>query len=115
MDLLDLARALHLPARARLRRRHGRGVAPAAWRAFAAAGTTTALVYGAVYEASLDATFRAAEAHGIRAIVGKVMMDRITYDPTIDPAAILDRSLRQIGPSHRALARRRRRPAAATR
>jgi guanine deaminase len=68
-------------------------LAPAAWRAFAAAGTTTALVYGAVYEASLDATFRAAEAHGIRAIVGKVMMDRITYDPTIDPNAILDRTL----------------------
>jgi guanine deaminase len=68
-------------------------VAPAAWRAFAAAGTTTAVVYGAVYEASLDATFRAAEAHGIRAIVGKVMMDRITYDLTIDPSTILDRSL----------------------
>src|SRR6476646_11292109 len=68
-------------------------VAPAAWRAFAAAGTTTALVYGAVYEASLDATFRAAEAHGIRAIVGKVMMDRVTYDPTIDPSSILDRTL----------------------
>jgi guanine deaminase len=68
-------------------------VAPAAWRAFAAVGTTTALVYGAVYEASLDATFRAAEAHGIRAIVGKVMMDRGTYDATIDPSTILDRSL----------------------
>jgi guanine deaminase len=68
-------------------------VAPAAWRGFAAAGTTTALVYGAVYEASLDATFRAAEAHGIRAIVGKVMMDRGTYDPTIDPSTILERSL----------------------
>jgi guanine deaminase len=69
--------------------------APAAWRAFAAAGTTTALVYGAVYAASLDATFRAAEAHGIRAIVGKVMMDRVTYDPTIDPTVILDQSLRE--------------------
>jgi guanine deaminase len=68
-------------------------LAPAAWRAFAAAGTTTALVYGAVYEASTDATFRAAEAHGIRAIIGKVMMDRGTYDPTIDPAVILDQSL----------------------
>jgi guanine deaminase len=68
-------------------------IAPAAWRAFAAAGTTTALVYGAVYEASLDATFRAAEAHGIRAIVGKVMMDRGTYDATIDPSTILDRTL----------------------
>jgi guanine deaminase len=68
-------------------------VAPAAWRAFAAAGTTTALVYGAVYEDSLDAAFRTAEAHGIRAIIGKVMMDRVTYDTTIDPTTILDQSL----------------------
>ena len=68
-------------------------LAPAGWRAFAAAGTTTAVVYGAVYEASLDATFRAAEAHGIRAVIGKVMMDRVTYDSTIDPATILDRTL----------------------
>ena len=68
-------------------------LAPAAWRAFAAAGTTTALVYGAVYEASTDATFRAAEAHGIRAIVGKVMMDRVTYDDVIDPRVILEQSL----------------------
>ena len=90
-------------------------VAPAAWRAFAAAGTTTAMVYGAVYEASLDATFRAAEAHGIRAIVGKVMMDRITYDPTIDPADDPRPEPGRIGPPHRALARRRRRPAAAMR
>ena len=37
--------------------------------------------------------FRAAETHGIRAIVGKVMMDRNTYDLTIDPSTILDRSL----------------------
>ena len=48
-----------------------------------------------MYEASLEATFRAAEAHGIRAIVGKVMMDRITYDATIDPSTILERSLRE--------------------
>jgi guanine deaminase len=70
-------------------------LAPIVWRAFAAAGTTTAMVYGAVYEASLDATFRAAEAHGIRAVIGKVMMDRLTYDPTVDPNAILERSLRE--------------------
>jgi guanine deaminase len=68
-------------------------VAPAAWRAFAAVGTTTAVVYGAVYEASLDATFRAADAHGIRAVIGKVMMDRITYDATIEPSTILERTL----------------------
>src|SRR4051794_27120382 len=70
-------------------------LAPAAFRAFAAAGTTTLLAYGAVYKASMDGAFRAAEEHGIRAILGKVMMDRITYDETIDPATILERSLRE--------------------
>ncbi|MDO8485609.1 MAG: amidohydrolase family protein [Candidatus Limnocylindrales bacterium] len=70
-------------------------LAPIAWRAFAAAGTTTAVVHGAVYEASLDAAFQAAAAHGIRAVIGKVMMDRLTYDPTIEPATILERSLRE--------------------
>jgi guanine deaminase len=90
---VDYRNAASLREALRVFERRSEIVAPAAWRAFAAAGTTTAMVYGAVYEASLDATFRAAEAHGIRAIVGKVMMDRITYDPTIDPAAILDRSL----------------------
>jgi guanine deaminase len=70
-------------------------LAPLAFRAFAAAGTTTALLYGTVFAASLDVAFRAAEAHGIRAIIGKVMMDRVTYDETIDPATILERSLRE--------------------
>jgi guanine deaminase len=53
------------------------------------------LAYGVVYEAAMDVAFRAAEAHGIRAILGKVMMDRITYDPTIEPSSILSRSLRE--------------------
>ena len=70
-------------------------LAPAAFRTFAAAGTTTVLAYGAVYKASMDGAFRAAEEHGIRAILGKVMMDRITYDETIDPSTILDRSVRE--------------------
>jgi len=68
---------------------------PAIFRAFASAGTTTLLAYGVVYEAAVDAAFRAAEAHGIRAILGKVMMDRLTYDPTIEPASILTRTLRE--------------------
>jgi guanine deaminase len=68
---------------------------PAACRAFAAAGTTTAVMYGAVYEPSLDAAFRAVEAHGMRAIIGKVMMDRGSYDTTLAEHAILDISLRQ--------------------
>ncbi len=70
-------------------------LAPAIFEAFAAAGTTTVLAYGVVYEAAMDAAFRAAEAHGIRAILGKVMMDRGTYDPTIEPSTILERSLRE--------------------
>lgn len=70
-------------------------VAPAAFRAFAAAGTTTALIYGAVYEPSLDAAFRAAEAHGIRAIIGKVMMDRLTYDDRQPADRVLETSLRE--------------------
>ena len=70
-------------------------LAPAIFEAFAAAGTTTVLAYGVVYEAAMDAAFGAAEAHGIRAILGKVMMDRVTYDPTIEPSTILDRSLRE--------------------
>jgi guanine deaminase len=70
-------------------------LAPAIFEAFAAAGTTTVLAYGVVYEAAMDAAFQAAETHGIRAVLGKVMMDRVTYDPTIDPKMILKRSLRE--------------------
>ena len=71
--------------------------APAAWRAFAAAGTTTVLAYAALWEDSTDAAFAAAEAHGIRAVIGKVMMDRLTYDTEIAPTQILETSLRQSG------------------
>jgi len=74
---------------------HAGQLSAAAFRAFAAAGTTTVLAYGAVYKAAMDAAFEAAEVHGIRAILGKVMMDRITYDERIDRATILERSLRE--------------------
>jgi guanine deaminase len=70
-------------------------LSPAIFEAFARAGTTTVLAYGVVYEAAMDAAFRAAETNGIRAILGKVMMDRGTYDPVIEPSTILDRSLRE--------------------
>ena len=70
-------------------------LAPRAFAAFAASGTTTAVLYGAVYEDSLDASFAAAEAHGIRAVIGKVMMDRLRYDPKLSDADVLDTSLRQ--------------------
>lgn len=70
-------------------------LAPAACRALAAAGTTTAVIYGAVYQPSLDVAFAAAEAHGIRAVIGKVMMDRGSYDTRLAPERVLEVSLRQ--------------------
>lgn len=72
-------------------------VAPAALRAMAAAGTTTVLAYGAVYPESLEVAFRAAERHGIRAVLGKVMMDRVTYDERRVPGSpeLTELSLRQ--------------------
>lgn len=69
--------------------------APQAWRAFAAAGTTTVIAYAALWPDSTDAAFAAAEEHGIRAVIGKVMMDRVTYDTHIAPSRILETSLRQ--------------------
>lgn len=69
--------------------------APMAFAAFAAAGTTTVVAYSALWADSTDAAFAAAEAHGIRAVIGKVMMDRITYDEEIDRSKILETSLRQ--------------------
>lgn len=70
-------------------------LAPLVFRALAHAGTTTALLYGAVYEESLDTCFGAAEEHGIRLVLGKVMMDRLRYDPTVSDTEVLDLSLAQ--------------------
>jgi guanine deaminase len=68
---------------------------PLVYRAMAAAGTTTFLGFAAIWPDSVDAAFRAAEAHGIRAVIGKVMMDRVTYDDALPRDRILDASLRQ--------------------
>jgi guanine deaminase len=72
-----------------------RRLAPLFYRALAAAGTTTAVLYGAVYEDSLDACFAAAEEHGVRVVLGKVMMDRLRYDTTLSDRDVLDQSLAQ--------------------
>lgn len=76
-------------------RARARVEAPQAFRALAAAGTTTALAYAALWPDSTDEAFAAAEAHGIRAVIGKVMMDRVTYDTRIEANQILERSLSQ--------------------
>jgi guanine deaminase len=85
--VFPLERAFDAPTAERL--------APAVYRAMAACGTTTFLGYGAIWPGSLDAAFAAAEAHGIRAAIGKVMMDRVTYDDALPRDQVLDRSLAQ--------------------
>ncbi|MGH2407619.1 MAG: amidohydrolase family protein [Candidatus Limnocylindrales bacterium] len=95
MDLLSWLERYIFPLERDFDEATAERLAPAAFRAFARAGTTTAVLYGAVYEASLDAAFRAAEAHGTRAVIGKVMMDRLRYDEVLPDALVLETSLRQ--------------------
>ena len=68
---------------------------PEALRALASAGTTTIVAYGALWPDSTDECFAAAERHGIRAVIGKVMMDRFTYDEQIPSSDILEVSLKE--------------------
>lgn len=49
-------------------------------------GTTTALVFGSVHAASVDAFFSACERRGLRMIAGKAMMDRHCPDSVCDSA-----------------------------
>jgi guanine deaminase len=95
LDLLTWLDRYIFPMEREFDAAHAERLAPAAFRAFAAAGTTTAVIYTAVYEPSTEATFRAAEAHGLRAVIGKVMMDRLSYDDRLAPGDILETSLRQ--------------------
>jgi guanine deaminase len=55
-------------------------------------GTTTAVVYTAIYEDSCDAAFQAAENSGLRVVMGKTMMDVGTYG-TLQPRKVLSISL----------------------
>ena len=72
-------------------------LAPQVYRVMAAAGTTTFAGYAAVWPGSTDACFRAAEAHGIRATIGAVLMDRVTYDDRTPRIALLEQALRASG------------------
>jgi guanine deaminase len=69
-------------------------LAPLAFERMASLGTTTAVLYGAAWAPSMDETFRAAEAHGIRLVAGRVMMDRISYRDT-PPEQRLEVELRE--------------------
>jgi guanine deaminase len=95
LDLLTWLNRYIFPLERAYGSRTAMRTAPAAFRAFAAAGTTTVVAYAAIWPESTDVAFYAAEVHGIRAVIGKVMMDRLSYDTKIDPDEILETSLRQ--------------------
>jgi len=69
-----------------------RGEVGAYFQEVARHGTTTVMAYTAIYEDSCDAAFRAAEKTGIRAILGKVMMDTGSYGQ-LAPEKIMSQSL----------------------
>jgi guanine deaminase len=95
MELLDWLDRYIFPLEQAYTREVAETQAPLVFRALAAAGTTTISAYAALWPDSTDACFAAAESHGIRAVIGKVMMDRITYDAGIARSDILDVSVRQ--------------------
>jgi guanine deaminase len=95
LDLLSWLERYVFPLEREFRTEAAERLAPLAFRAFAGAGSTTAVLYGAVYEDSLDASFRAAEQHGLRVVMGKVMMDRLRYDQSVGDSEVLEVSLRQ--------------------
>lgn len=59
-------------------------------------GTTTALVFGTVHKASVDAFFEACEARNLRMIAGKVLMDRNVPDYLSDTPESGDADSREL-------------------
>jgi guanine deaminase len=66
--------------------------APRFFHEVARNGTTTAMVYAAIYEDSCHVGFEAAESSGLRVILGKMMMDLGSYG-TLQPKKVLSISL----------------------
>jgi len=83
-DLLDWLNQVIFPLEASFTPHAARLLAPKFFRALLANGTTTAAIYCSVQEESTDAVFHAAEESGVRAIIGKVMMDRNSPETLIE-------------------------------
>jgi len=69
-----------------------RGEAPEFFHELARHGTTTVMAYAAIYEDSCEVGFEAAKASGLRAILGKMMMDLGSYGQ-LQPKKVLSISL----------------------
>jgi guanine deaminase len=91
-QLLPWLRENIFPVEREFRGPKARQEAPLFFQELARNGTTTAMVYAAIYEDSCDVCFEAAEASGLRVILGKMMMDLGSYGP-LQPKKILSVSV----------------------
>src|SRR5256714_2956951 len=91
-QLLPWLRKNIFPVEREFRGPRAREEAPLFFHELARSGTTTAMVYAAVYEDSCEVGFEAAEQSGLRVILGKMMMDLGSYGQ-LQPKKILSVSL----------------------
>lgn len=71
------------------------GISQKFFDALIAQGTTTAAIYSSVHEQATDIAFSAARTRGLRAFIGKVMMDRNSPPALLeDTEASIDQSIR---------------------
>ncbi len=78
-ELLPWLRQYIFPAEREFTGPKGRREAQAFFTELARQGTTTAMLYSAIYEDSTEAAFHAAFESGLRVIMGKMMMDVGSY------------------------------------
>ena len=93
-DLLPWLRQHIFPLEREFTGPRGRREAAAFFAELARQGTTTAMLYTAIYEDSCDAAFEAAAKSGLRIIMGKMMMDVGSYG-SLQPSKILSISLHE--------------------
>ncbi len=91
-ELLPWLRQYIFPLERDFSRPRAQTQAPLFFHDLARHGTTSAMLYSAIYEDSTDAAFEAAAASGLRITLGKMMMDVGSYGP-LQPRKILSVSL----------------------
>ena len=96
-NVLDWLERYTFPEEARFAdRAHAAEVAEFFLDELAANGTTTAMVFGTVHRASVDAFFAAAERRNLRMIAGQVMMDRHCPEGLRDTPEGVERDTREL-------------------
>src|SRR3954467_679114 len=91
-ELLPWLREHIFPVEREFRGPRAREEAPLFFHELARSGTSTSMVYAAIYEDSCEVGFDAAEKSGLRVILGKMMMDLGSYGQ-VQPKKILSVSL----------------------